>query len=228
MTENAKRWILFAGALLVPSVLVVSWAQSAQSRLVKSEGAARDVAVASVANDSYCTPELKSIVRRVASACGLIEGGAGRGCQPMQAQKVAALAGKDFNALFTPLAKRAHILQFDATKTELDASARALVEKAWSDQRGASFFFVVSRASTDGAEQYNQELSRARAQSVLQHLEQTFHDEDLKKQVGLLWLGEEFAQLSSDFCSWSRSRSGECSPAEINRSAFVAWIDCAI
>ena len=87
----------------------------------------------------------------MAGACGLIEGGGGRGCQPMEAKKVAALSGDDFNALFKPLTKRAHIIQFDASKTELDPDAAAAVEKAWSDQRGASFFFVVSRASTDGA-----------------------------------------------------------------------------
>jgi hypothetical protein len=47
--------------------------------------------------------------------------------------------------------------------------------------------------------------------------------------VGLLWLGEDFAQLDDKFCQWQRSRTGtECSPKEINRSAFVAWIDCAI
>jgi hypothetical protein len=52
--------------------------------------------------------------------------------------------------------------------------------------------------------------------------------EDLKK-VGLLWLGEEFAQLNQDFCTWNRSRAGQdCSDKDINRSAFVAWIDCAI
>jgi hypothetical protein len=46
--------------------------------------------------------------------------------------------------------------------------------------------------------------------------------------VGLLWLGEEYAQLSEEFCTWQRSREGECSIKDINRSAFVAWIDCAI
>ena len=112
-------------------------------------------------------------------------------------------------------------------KSELDPAARMLVEKAWSDQRGASFFFVVSRASRDGDEQYNEALSRDRAKAVLDYLDQKFHDADLKKEVGLLWLGEEFAQLSNEFCSWERSRSGSCSRADINRSAFVAWIDCA-
>jgi outer membrane protein OmpA-like peptidoglycan-associated protein len=229
MSDYAKRWTLFAAAIAVPSALVASWANAAEQRLLQSEGAAREVAIASVANDTYCTPELKGVLRRVAASCGLVQGGGGgRGCQPMQAQKVAALSGQDFNALFKPLSQRAHILQFDPMTTSLDPQARALVEKAWSDQRGASFFFVVARASTDGSEDYNQALSRDRAKSVLQHLEQTFHDEDLKKQVGLLWLGEEFAQLPDEFCTWSRSRTGDCRTSDINRSAFVAWIDCAI
>ncbi len=229
MNDGSKRWILFAATLGIPLALVITSASAARSRLEESQSAAHEVATASVANDAYCTAELKAIVRRVAGACGLLEGGGGgRGCQPLKAKKVAALSGNDFNALFEPLAHRAHIVQFDSTKAELDPAARALVEKAWSDQRGASFFFVVSRASTDGDEQYNEGLSRDRAKAVLDYLDEKFHDDDLKKQVGLLWLGEEFAQLSSDFCEWDRSRSGSCTRADINRSAFVAWIDCAI
>jgi outer membrane protein OmpA-like peptidoglycan-associated protein len=229
MSDPAKRWILLLAALALPLALVVTSATSARARLEASHGAAREVATASVANDAYCTPELKSIVRRVAGACGLLEGGGGgRGCQPLQARKVAALSGDDFNAIFKPLERRAHIVQFDATKAELDPAARDLLEKAWSDQRGASFFFVVSRASPDGGEQYNEALSRDRAKAVLDYLDGKFHDDDLRRQVGLLWLGEEFAQLSNDFCAWDRSRSGSCGRADINRSAFVAWIDCAI
>lgn len=229
MNDVSKRRLLLVLAASVPLGLVATSAASARSRLEASRGAAQEVATASVANDAYCTPELKAIVRRVAGACGLLEGsGGGRGCQPVKAKKVAALSGNDFNAIFEPLSQRAHIVQFDATKAELDPAARALLEKAWSDQRGASFFFVVSRASTDGDERYNEALSRDRAKAVLDYLQRTFHDEDLRKQVGLLWLGEEFAQLPADFCGWDRSRFGACSRADINRSAFVAWIDCAI
>ncbi len=229
MNDDSKRWILLVAALAIPLSLVVTSATAARSRLQASQGAAREVATASVSNDAYCTQELKAIVRRVAGACGLLDsGGGGRGCQPLKAKKVAALSGSDFNALFKPLAHRAHIVQFDSSKAELDPAARMLVEKAWSDQRGASFFFVVSRASTDGDEQYNESLSRDRAKAVLDYLDAKFHDDDLKKQVGLLWLGEEFAQLSSEFCGWERSRAGTCTRADINRSAFVAWIDCAI
>src|SRR5512138_2126210 len=155
MTASTKRWILLVAAFVVPLALVALWATSAAARLAASAGAAHEVATASVANDAYCTPQLKAIVRRVAGACGLLEGaGGGRGCQPLQARKVAALSGTDFNALFKPL-------------------AQALVEKAWSDQRGASFFFVVSRASPDGDEQYNEALSRDRAKAVLDHLDRT-------------------------------------------------------
>jgi outer membrane protein OmpA-like peptidoglycan-associated protein len=228
MNDVAKGWTLALLALLAPVLLVAGWARAAKGRLDTSEVATKNVAVASVSNDEYCTPQLKAIIRRVAGACGLIEGGGGRGCQPMQAQKVAALSGVEFNALFKPLSKRAHIIQFDAMKAELDEGAKSQVEKAWSDQRGASFFFVVSRASPDGDEAYNEALSRDRAKAVLDHLEQKFKDSELKSQVGLLWLGEQYAQLGEDFCSWSRSRAGTCTTTELNRSAFVAWIDCAI
>ena len=228
MSDNAKRFGLMGVTLVIPAILVIAWASSAQTRLKETSSAAKDVAIASVTDDNYCTPQLKAIIRRVAGACGLIEGGGGRGCQPMEAKKVAALSGDDFNALFKPLSKRAHIIQFDASKAELDVDGAAAIEKAWSDQRGASFFFVVSRASTDGASEMNETLSRDRAKGVLGHLQSKFKDEDLKNQVGLLWLGEQYAQLGDEFCTWNRSRTGECSAVEINRSAFVAWIDCAI
>ena len=227
MSDTVKSAIVGLIALLVPSVLVMQWGNAASARLKESQAKPETMATASVSNDTYCTPELKAVVRRVASACGLVQAAGGRGCQPMDAQKVAALSGGDFNALFRPLSKRASILQFDLDKAELDEPAATLAEKAWSDQRGASFFFVVSRASPDGDKEYNQTLSRDRAQAVLKHLEEKFKDTELDKQVGLLWLGEEFAQLGDEFCAWTRSREA-CTPADLNRSAFVAWIDCAI
>ena len=229
MSPSGQKYLLLGTTLLLPLVLVVAWGSGASRRLKAADQDTAPMAVASVSDDAYCTPALKSIVRRVAGACGLIEGGGGgRGCQPMQARKVAALSGDDFNAMFKPLSKRAHIVQFDSGKVELDDGAKQLVEKAWSDQRGASFFFVVSRASPDGDEKFNEALSRDRAKSVLTHLQEKFKDPDLDKQVGLLWLGEEYAQLSQEFCAWSRSRGGDCSATDINRSSFVAWIDCAI
>lgn len=228
MNENTQRWTLLGVSLALPILLVSFWASGAKTRLKETASATQDVAIASMTDDNYCTPQLKAIIRRVAGACGLIEGGGGRGCQPMEAKKVAALSGDDFNALFKPLSKRAHIIQFDASKTELDPEAASAIEQAWSDQRGASFFFVVSRASTDGASELNEVLSRDRAKGVLTHLQGKFKDEDLKNRVGLLWLGEQYAQLGDEFCAWSRSRTGECGATEINRSAFVAWIDCAI
>jgi outer membrane protein OmpA-like peptidoglycan-associated protein len=229
MNNNPKAWALGVVALLIPIIMVAAWAGAAGKRMKQSQLAAKDIAVASVADDTYCTPQLKAIIRRVAGACGLIEGGGGgRGCQPMEARKVAALSGDDFNALFRPLAKRAEIIQFDSGKSDLDPDAVSAVEKAWSAQRGASFFFVVARASTDGASDYNEALSRDRAKAVLTHLQEKFKDEDLKNQVGLLWLGDQYAQLGDEFCTWNRSRNVACTSMDINRSAFVAWIDCAI
>jgi outer membrane protein OmpA-like peptidoglycan-associated protein len=212
---------------LVPAIFQVAWLSSAEKAMEDAPDQASEVAIASAAEDEYCTPALKKIVRRVAGACGLLEG-AGRGCQPGDAKTVAALSGNDFNALFKPMHDRVSIIQYDFDQTDLDDAAKKSVEDAWGDQRGASFFFVVSRASPDGDATYNQQLSQKRAEAVLGHLDQKFQDPDLKKQVGLMWLGEEFAQLDKEFCDWKRSREGECTVSEINRSAFVAWIDCAI
>lgn len=228
MNELAIKAITGGIGLLAPMFMVGSWLGDAEERYRVRQGQGpEEVVIASAANDAYCTPQLKSIVRRVATSCGLV-GGAGRGCQPMQAQQVAQLSDEDFNALFRPLSDRARIVQYDADQTELDPAARRAVEEAWAEQGGASFFFVVARASPDGKAKYNEELSAARARSVLSHLEAKFQDPDIKKQVGLLWLGEGFAQLDEEFCQWKRSRGGECTVKDINRSAFIAWIDCAI
>ena len=54
-------------------------------------------------------------------------------------------------------------------------------------------------------------------------------DPELERQVGLLWLGEEYAQLDPSFCHWRRSGpESACRPEDLNRSAFVAWIDCRL
>lgn len=228
MKMNERRFQsigLLIACLLIPMLLVLTWLRTADKNLQSAQDAASGVAVASAAEETYCTPKLKQILRRVAGACGLIQEG-GRGCKPTDAKTVAALSGDDFNALFQPLAHRARIIQFDADQTDLDPPAVSSVEEAWADQKGASFFFVVARASTDGDAMHNQMLSEKRAESVFHFLEQK--DPELKKQVGLLWLGEEYAQLSEDFCNWKRSRTEVCTLKDINRSAFVAWIDCSI
>jgi len=222
-----KTIALFLVCMLLPALLVVIWLRSAATEMKNAGSAAEEVAIASVAEDQYCSPTLKKVLRRVAGACGLIEG-SGRGCKPADAKAVAALSGTDFNTLFVPLSHRAGIVQFDSEQVELDDGAKQLIEQSWSDQRGASFFFVVARASPEGDTEYNQQISQKRAEAVLSHLEQHFKDPELRGLVGLLWLGEEFAQLDEKFCSWKRSRNGECRTTDINRSAFVAWIDCAI
>jgi len=221
--------ILFLTLLSAPTVAVVAGERRAATRMAELGAAAADVPIASAADEGYCTPQLKAIVRRVATSCGLVEGG--RGCKPADARSVATMGGADFNALFTPLSNRAHLVQFDAEQTDLDDFGRKEIEKVWAEKGGASFFFVVARASPDGDAALNTQLSQQRAQSVMGHRQTKFPgDEDLSK-VGLLWLGEDFAQLDTGFCDWNRSRKengAACTAKDINRSAFVAWIDCAI
>jgi len=218
-------------ALLIPTLMVRSWQSAAAARLVEATAQASSepqVAVAAEADEAYCTPALRTILRRVLTSCGLI-GGSGRGCQPVEARSVATMSGDDFNALFVPMRERGGIVQFERASSDMDAQATTLVDRVFADRRGASYFFVVARASPDGSAELNTAISHDRAQAVMRHLESTFHDPDLASQVGLLWLGEEFAQLDPSFCSWTRSgASAECTPDDINRSAFVAWIDCRL
>jgi outer membrane protein OmpA-like peptidoglycan-associated protein len=232
MRPTRAHYVLFVVALAVLSTLVGVWVRSAAARLAElqaAKGKAQGAAVASAADEGYCTGALKQILRRVLTSCGLLKGGSQRGCQPVQARSVAAMSGEDFNALFVPLADRAAIVQFDQDSANLDPEAVALLDTVFADQRGASYFLVVSRASPEGPLGYNRELSRKRAEAVLAHVKSKFSDPDLDQEVGLLWLGAEFAQLDRDFCRWKRSRPQEaCSTAHLNRSAFIAWIDCRL
>lgn len=230
------RWVahfVLAGiAFVVPLLLLSGWVWAAQSRLAEVEAKPPDptteVAVAQAADAGYCSPELKKVLRRVLQSCGLLSSGEIRGCQPADAKSVATVSGGDFNALFLPLADRAGILQFDHGKEELDARDVDLLDRIFAEQGGGSYFFVVSRASPDGDEIFNRALSQKRGEAVLNHLRTTFQDPDLDKEVGLLWLGEEFAQLDDQFCDWKRSGDAKCAATELNRSAFVAWIDCRL
>lgn len=223
-----------AGACLVlVTAMTVSWVSAAGDRVVPpgASMAAPAVAIAAAADEQYCTVELKRILRRVLKSCGLLDtaGGGGRGCQPVDAKTVATMSGSDFNALFIPMKERGGIIQFEQGKSELDASDTALIDRIFADQRGASYFFIVARASPEGAVSYNRDLSQARAEALMSHLRTTFQDPDLEREVGLLWLGEEFAQLDESFCGWARSgETSGCDPRDINRSAFVAWIDCRL
>jgi outer membrane protein OmpA-like peptidoglycan-associated protein len=231
MIQRAAIIVVGALALLLPTVLVRGWMGSAEDRLVEAQATVveQKVAVAAEANEAYCTPELKKILRRVLQSCGLLAASGGRGCEPVDAQHVATMSGDDFNALFVPMQKRGGIVQYERSGAELDPGDLQLVEKVFADRAGASYFLVVSRASPDGPEAKNRELSRARAEVVLNHLQTTFNDPDLNRQVGLLWLGEEFAQLDPSFCGWQRSgEQTQCLPEELNRSAFVTWIDCTL
>ena len=67
----------------------------------------------------------------------------------MDAKNVATMSGDDFNALFTPMLGRGGIVQFDKGSEVLEAVDRALVERIYSERRGASYFFVVARASPE-------------------------------------------------------------------------------
>jgi outer membrane protein OmpA-like peptidoglycan-associated protein len=239
--------VLIAGISLTTS----GWIGAAAHRLEtgEAEGPKKAAVVMANAEMDYCTDSLKTVLRRVLTNCGLIGGGR-KGCQPKELRNAAAIDDKDFNALFSPLAKRGGVVMFDPKKTELDAGSRAIIDRLWADQRGASYFFVVARASPDGPTDENERLSHERANSVLFYLQDKYKDPDIEKKVGMLWLGEEYAQLGTDFCEWNRSRpevpcksekefADIANPKErakalnqqnkdINRSAVLSWIDCRL
>lgn len=219
---------------LLPTGLAASWIVSAESRLEAAEASEAGepiAATAAAADEGYCTPELRKVLRRVLTSCGLVgaDGAAGRGCQPADAAAVATLAGGDFNSLFLPLADRAAIVQFEKNDAALASEDTALVEKVFAQRGGASWFLVVARSSPEGSVAHNRSLSEQRARAITDHIKATFPDPEIEQQVGLLWLGEEYAQLDADFCGWQRSGGAEaCTGDDLNRSAFMAWIDCRL
>lgn len=225
--------IVLAVVGLGMSLTLSSWLNAADKRAEEAfanpDNTAAKAGTATAADEAYCTPELKVILKRVLTSCGIVKAGGGRGCQPLDAQNVAAMSGGDFNGLFTPMAERAAIIQFDMEGFELDDAARQLIDNTFADRRGASYFLIVSRSSPEGSTEYNRELSEKRATALYEHLKATYPDPDFEQVAGMLWLGEEFAQLEDQFCTWKRSRpDAECDAKALNRSAFVAWVDCRL
>ena len=170
------------------------------------------------------------VLQRVLHSCGLVSGEGGRrGCQPADVKTFASISDTDFNELFTPLKQRGAVVMYDEGKDDLDERAKKVLEDMWFERKGARYFFVVARASKTGTVDKNRALSHRRANSVMFHLKDVSKDPEIEKIVGLLWLGNEFAQLSKDYCGWNSSRPDtKCNEEAINRSAFVSWVDCRL
>jgi outer membrane protein OmpA-like peptidoglycan-associated protein len=219
-----------AAVVLVATGAVAAMVHGAKNRLEHPEDAAQaKVAVADDAEVAYCTPEFKQVLQRVINACGLVGSEQRRGCQPADVKTFASISDDDFNKLFAPLKDRGAVLMFDEGSDVLDDGAAKLLDARWEDRKGARYFFVVARASKDGTVEGNRALSHKRANSVMLHLKEATQDPDLDKQVGMLWLGSEFAQFDKAYCDWPDSRSDKrCTPEAINRSAFVSWVDCRL
>ena len=231
MTRSTIRGIAAAALAFVSvNAFVKREVHAANQRLEHPEEAAAAPPVADHSEAPYCTPQFKQVLQRVLNACGLVGQESRRGCQPADVKSFAQIDDADFNALFTPLRERGAIVQYATSQDKLDEQGKKLVEELWADRKLARYFFVVARASKTGSPDANRALSHKRANSVLFHLQEQTHDPDLDKQVGMLWLGNEFAQLSKDYCTgWKTSHPGEtCTEDAVNRSAFVSWVDCRL
>jgi outer membrane protein OmpA-like peptidoglycan-associated protein len=211
------------------AVSVRLWVSSATDRLERPQAEKPKVAIADQAEVGYCTPRFKEVLERVLHSCGLAQDETRRGCKPADVKTFASISDADFNELFTPLKDRGGVVLFDEGMQDLDEGATKLIEEKWFKRKGARYFFVVARASKSGNQAKNRALSHRRANSVMYHLTNIAKDPQIEKKVGLLWLGNEFAQLSKEYCSWSTSRPNEkCDDEAINRSAFVSWVDCRL
>jgi outer membrane protein OmpA-like peptidoglycan-associated protein len=220
------------GALLTLGILVrVHGAVAdAKTRLITPDTNKPAIAIADQSEVAYCTPRFKEVLERVLHSCGLVSGEGGRrGCQPADVKTFASISDSDLNELFTPLKDRGAVVMYDEGKDDLDDKAKKLLEDMWFERKGARYFFVVARASKSGTVDKNRALSHRRANSVMFHLKDVSKDPEIEKIVGLLWLGNEFAQLSKEYCGWNNSRQdAKCNDEAINRSAFVSWVDCRL
>ena len=233
MTSKAALAGVASGAVLAlgAALAVRLWVSGATERLTTPEAEKPKVAVADQSEVGYCTPQFKQVLERVLHSCGLAAEGEGarRGCKPADVKTFASISDDDFNALFTPLKDRGGVVMFDEGRDDLDDKAKKLLEERWYARKGARYFFVVARASKTGSQSKNNALSHRRANSVMFFLKQLSGDPEIEQKVGLLWLGNEFAQLSKEYCSWPNSRADEkCDEEPINRSAFVSWVDCRL
>jgi outer membrane protein OmpA-like peptidoglycan-associated protein len=224
--------IIGGAALLVALGLVGTSVSSAKRRLLHPADLDRPVvATAQEAEVQYCTSGFKEVLERVLHSCGLSTTTERRGCKPSDIKTFAAINDEDFNALFHPLRERGGVLMFDEGSDVLDEAGQKLLEERWFERKGARYFFVVARASKTGSPAQNRALSHRRANSVMFYLQKISgeSEEDLNQRVGLLWLGNEYAQLSQEYCEWPRSRDqAPCGDEPINRSAFVSWVDCRL
>ena len=197
--------------------------------MVTPEAERPKVAIAADAEEKYCTQRFKQVLERVLHSCGLATGEDRRGCKPTDVKTFASINDEDFNELFHPLEKRGGVVLFDEGEDKLDDKAKKLLTERWLDRKGARYFFVVARASKTGTPAKNRALSHRRANSVMYFLKELSKDPDIEKKVGLLWLGNEYAQLPPEYCSWPNSRpEKKCDDEAINRSAFVSWVDCRL
>jgi outer membrane protein OmpA-like peptidoglycan-associated protein len=233
LVRHALPGLVIGGAALLVALGVVGNAvSSAKRRLTRPEEADRPaVATAQEAEVAYCTSDFKTVLERVLHSCGLSTTTDRRGCKPSDIKTFAAISDEDFNALFHPLRERGGVLMFDEGSDELDEEGQKLLEERWFERKGARYFFVVARASKTGTPDQNRALSHRRANSVMFALQRISGEteEELNQRVGLLWLGNEYAQLSQEYCQWPRSRDqAPCDEEPINRSAFVSWVDCRL
>jgi hypothetical protein len=224
---------IVGGAALVVALFVIGSSVSSAKRRLTHPGEEDKpvVATALEAEVSYCTPSFKEVLERVLHSCGLSTTTERRGCKPSDIKTFAAISDDDFNALFHPLRDRGGVLMFDEGSDVLDEEGQKLLEERWFERKGARYFFVVARASKTGTPAQNRALSHRRANSVMFALQKISgeSEEELNQRVGLLWLGNEYAQLSQEYCGWPRSRAqAECAEEPINRSAFVSWVDCRL
>ena len=74
MNASRRHLILVLASFLSVGMSVATWTRAAAVRMAETQGKAPEVATASSSDLSYCTGDLKVILKRVLTSCGLVAG----------------------------------------------------------------------------------------------------------------------------------------------------------
>ncbi len=234
MTRNLIVAAIVAIVVLAfPVVAVVSWTGAASARLDEQEATASErpqAGVAQEANESYCTPELKRILRRVLRAAGSSAARAGAAASRSRRSNVATMERRRLQRAVPP-----------DEGPRRDHPVRASVRRARRGRRDSSSIasspISAARATSSScrARRPRARPSQPRAQHAARRgrdgppRSETFNDPDLAAtgRPALARRGVRPARSELLRLAPQRQRP-QLRPDDLNRSAFIAWIDCRL
>ena len=224
---------ILAVLLAIPATATGIWIGSAEARLEElsakpGEGAA--VAVASASDVEYCNPELKRILRRVLMSCGLVGGergarlpaGPGQERRDDDRRRLQRAVPADEGA-------RRHRPVRQGQGRARRRGPRARRSGVRRSARRELVLRRLARRRPRARSQHNRDLSKGARRGRDEPPPRAVQG-SRSRQGGRPALARRGVRPARDRVLRVEAqlhRHG-CTPEEINRSAFVAWIDCQL